>query len=346
MVIHEQPNEPVDVCLSVDVEFSPNSAFARPWRPILDQDWIYGVSNGASQGLGFLLECLERYGLKGTFFTETFNTHALGDRPMAAVVEDILRYGHDVQLHLHPVWRRFIDPRWREEPKRPPIGSDSFAGRDPRELVALLAEGVEILERLSGVRPIAFRCGNLDAVRGLYPGLREVGLTLASNVGVALKRPSDPKLRVFSGTHRIDGVTEVPVTTYRVPHLGQRLLLLTISGSSFLEIRTVLENAARHGTGPIVLLLHAHDLRMSIPGLPTDPPRYRRDSLRQRRLEKVCQYLSARPDRYRVTTFKESAAKWAAASQDPEVATNTLVEGSLAGVAMRAVENRLLAPYL
>jgi hypothetical protein len=332
---------PIDVCLSVDVEFTPNSALARPERPVLGAEWVYGEAGGRSEGLGFLLDCLDRHRLRGTFFVEVFNTHLLGDGPMAGVAADILARGQDVQLHLHPIWRRFLNPRWREEPCRPPPGSDSLVGRDPAEVAGLLREGCAILARLTGRRPIAFRCGNLDAGAALYPAMREAGLELASNIGVGLMRPAERRLWLYAGVHPIDGVVEVPVTTYRMPLTRQRPLLLTITGSSFHEIRAVLAAAARRGVGPIVLLMHPHDFRIARPRGHTERPRYIPDRLRQRRLEQLCRHLAAHPERYRITTFAESAARWqAAAARTPR--DNPLLAGSLMGLASRMVENKLL----
>ena len=333
---------PIDVCLSVDVEFTPNSALGHPERPPLGAEWVYGRADGRSQGLGFLLDTLERHGLEATFFTEVFNTHLFGDGPMAGVVGDILARGQDVQLHLHPIWRRFLNPRWRQEPRRPPRGSDSFTGREPAAIAGLLREGCDILERLAGRRPIAFRCGNLDAGAALYPAMREAGLALASNIGVGLERPAERHLHLYAGLHRLDGVVEVPVTSYRVPLLRDRLLLLTITGSSFAEIRAVLAGAARRGVGPVVVLMHPHDFRIAVPGDPTAPPTYLPDRLRQRRLEQLCRYLTGRPDRFRVTTFAAATDRWQAAAGERTAGDNPLLPGSMSGLAARLVENKVL----
>jgi len=336
-----RPVAPIDVCLSVDVEFSPNNALARPERPVLGPEWVYGRAGGRSEGLGFLLDCLDRHGFGGTFFVEVFNTILLGDGPMGGVVADILARGQDVQLHLHPIWRRFLNPRWREEPMLPPAGSDSLVGRQPAEVASLLREGCDILERLSGRRPLAFRCGNLDAGAVLYPAMRSAGLALASNIGVGLMRPADAHLQLYAGTHVIDGIVEVPVTSYRPPLLRGRLLLLTITGSSFGEIAAVLASAARRGIGPVVVLMHPHDFRIALPQGLNVPPRYIADRLRQRRLEKLCRHLAAHPERYRVTTFAAAMAGWQDAAAQPR-RDDPPPAGSLTGLAARVVENRLL----
>jgi peptidoglycan/xylan/chitin deacetylase (PgdA/CDA1 family) len=330
---------PIDVCLSVDVEFSINNALTNPERPPLGADWVYGESGGHSQGLGFLLDCLDRHGLKGTFFTEVFNSYHFGDAPMAGIVRDILAHGQDVQLHLHPVWLYFKYPKWRDELRWRPRPRDIFTDRESDEIANWLQDGVDILERLSGSRPIAFRSGNLNAGRVLYQGMRKAGIRLASNIGVGLSAPVEDELMLYSGLHSIEGVTEVPVTTYRMPLPGSdRLLLLTATGSAVAEMRAVLDAAHRLDAGPVVLLLHPHDFRIAVQSTPGSPPDYRPDPVRQSRLERLCAYLGRYPERFRVTTFAESAERWQTAQSN----RNPLLTGSLPGLASRMIENKLL----
>lgn len=332
--------EPIDVCLTVDVEFSINHALVREGHAPIGADWVDGVADGRSHGLGFLLDCLDRYGLRGTFFTEVFNTYYFGDGPMQDIVRRMQARGQDVQLHLHPVWLYYKYPDWQAE-LSPPHGRsprDVFTDRSVAEIAAWLADGMDILERLSGQRPIAFRSGNLDVGQVLYAGMSAAGINLASNIGVGYTEPAEPELRFYAGLQRIDGVTEVPVTTYRAPLPGERLLLLTATGSAFGEMRAVLDVAHRRGIGPVVVLLHPHDFRIAIRHADGTPPRYQADPVRQSRLERLCAYLAGAPERFRVTTFAESAARWQAA----EVSDNPLLAGSLSGLGARLIENKVL----
>jgi peptidoglycan/xylan/chitin deacetylase (PgdA/CDA1 family) len=332
--------EPIDVCLTVDVEFSINRALMREGRTPLGAEWVDGVADGRSHGLGFLLDCLDCHGFKGTFFTEVFNTYYFGDEPIKGIVDRILAHGQDVQLHLHPVWLYYKYPQWREglSAAAGRVPRDTFSDRSADEIATWLADGADILERLSGKRPIAFRSGNLDVGRVLYAGMRAAGLRLASNIGVGLTDPAEPELRFYAGLKRIDGITEAPVTTYRAPLPGKRLLLLTTTGSAFAEMRTVLEAAHRRAIGPVVVLLHPHDFRVAISNGDDNAPRYQADLARQSRLERLCAYLAAAPQRFRVTSFAESAERWHAA----EVAENPLLTGSLTGLGARLIENKLL----
>src|SRR5689334_22997846 len=104
-----------EVCITVDVEFSIAGSLTDPtrYRPVSDPP-VYGRIDGREHGLGFLLDCLRDHGLTATFFVECLNTHYFGARPMGAAVERLLAAGQDVQMHLHPEWLYFRDPRWAE----------------------------------------------------------------------------------------------------------------------------------------------------------------------------------------------------------------------------------------
>ncbi len=331
-------DRPIDVCLTVDVEFTVNNALTQPDREPLGTEWVEGNARGHSQGLGFLLECLERHGLKGTFFTEVFNTYHFGDAPMTAIIRRMQAHGQDVQLHLHPVWLYFKFPAWRQALANEVRPRDVFTDRSAEEIAAWLDDGAGILERLSGTRPIAFRSGNLNVGRVLYAGMRRAGLRLASNIGVGLSEPAEPELRCYAGVQRIDGVTEVPVTTYRAPVPGKRLLLLTATGSAFREMRAVLDAAHRRRVGPVVVLLHPHDFRVALPNGHGGQLQYRPDPVRQSRLERLCAYLAAHPERFRVTTFADAAERW----HGTPITDNPLLRGSLGGLGARLIENKVL----
>lgn len=334
------PHEPIDVCLTVDVEFAMNQALTNPRRQPIGPEWIYGCGvRGRSEGLGYVLDCLDRHRLQATFFTEAFGAYCFGEEAMHGVVADLLDHGQDVQMHLHPVWLYYRLPEWREELPRLPRPRDIFLDFSPHEIAGWLDDGAGLLARWTGRRPIAFRAGNLAAGRVLYQGMLEAGILLASNVGVALSRPRDSELLWYAGRQQIDGVTEIPVTSYRRPLSHDRLLLLTLTGSALPEMRAVLTRAWRAGVGPIVVLLHPHDLHR-VAGVGAEgKPVFQADRLRQGRLERLCAWLAAHPERFRVTTFGAEAARWQAA---PNTA-NTLLDGSLSGFAARVVGNRVLA---
>lgn len=330
--------QPIDVAITVDVEFDINAAVTDPAREPIGAERVYARVGGVSHGLGFVLEALAEYGLRATFFTEMFNVYRFGDAPMAGIVADMARHGQDIQLHLHPVWRYWHSPPRVGSPDERPRPNDLFVGRDPHEVRDWIQDGVTIFTRLVGHRPIAFRVGSLWVDEPLYGALRDTGFSLASNVGLGWVQPRESSLHLCGGIHDIAGVIEIPVTTYADFGYMARLRLLTITGSSFAEARSVLEASARCGFGPVVLLTHPHDFATTVLPAGTEVCQSTPHPLQQRRFRHLCRYLHDHRDRFRTLTFAEAASRWATAPKGD----SRLVHASLGGLVARFVENKLL----
>lgn len=328
---------PIDVVISADVEFSVNRALRVNRRQPIGPEWVYAWDDDGSQGLGFMLDTLERHNLPCTCFVECFNVFHFDDEPMAGVIREILARGHDAQLHLHPVWR-FFQPHLRERLWEDLQPKDTFVTAEPSKLRDWLGEGCKIFKRLSGRDVKAFRAGNLNVDLGLYTALAAVGVPLASNIGLGVWRPQEDALQVNAGIHRFNGVVEVPVTTYARFGANVPASSLSIYGSPVSEMESVLKQAYAKQVGPIVVLTHPHEYaeiaRMSGP----DGYGVRRRRAQQRRLEKLCRYLVAHPDKYRVVTFGESCDRW----MGSRIGGDGVLKASLRGLAVRALENVLL----
>jgi hypothetical protein len=356
---------PIDVCITIDTEVDINGSLEYPdlCEPI-GSDCVWRHGGGRSQGLGFILDTLETYGFRGTFFLEVMNTHYFGEGPMAEIAEVVRARGHDLQLHLHPCWC-YLPGR-----KAGTVGADGYTDAitdfQGAELLALLREGRDIFERVTGAAPLAFRSGSLVAHRALFPALAAAGFRLSSTIGVGIYEPADAMRRCLSGRAQFDGVTELPVLTYSTPRHGYRRAdkLATIIGSAFQELRTVLDRAAAVAAGPIVILTHASEYsgrvdptgngrlpRRSAPtaarpcrpagvGDPAGPTQYRPWPRMQRRLDRLCRHLHAHPERFRVTTFSERHDVWTTAPVGDTPAP--LLRSGLLGLGVRSVENLLL----
>ena len=327
---------PIDVCLTVDVEFDIDGAFTFPKTHFpLGTQAVDRRCDGRSHGLGFILDTLKQSGLMATFFIELFNVHLFGDAPMAVIAEQIASAGHDLQMHLHPCWRIF---RWQDWQQRLGQGApnDAFAHHSLQEMVDMLTEGQAIFHRLTGTEPLTFRTGSFSVSRNTYRALSRKGFSMASCVGTGFSPPAETELQLYSGVHVFDGVVEVPALTYQLLRWGNRrvLKLLTITGTPWHEIRILLERASRSGTSPVILLTHASEFARK-QGSPNQR-HFTPNHINQSRLTRLCRYLSSNPDRYRVTTFQASAEAWK--NQQPN---NPLIKGSLTGLAMRFYENRL-----
>ena len=302
------------IAITIDTEFSVGGAFADPeHRQPIGEPNVTCPVDGREQGLGFLLETFARHGTKATFFVEALQTAWFGDEPMGRVVERIVAEGQDVQLHIHPCWTAFREPDWRQrlEGHNP---DDDCDGREPAALQRLIEDGIAALERMGAPRPLAMRTGNLRADRNVYRAMRGAGLSVASNIGLGYAPPAEPELRLRGGRHRIEGVLEVPVLTYR--QLGGRAdRLFTTTACSWAETERLLRSARAAEVETLVLLTHPFEF---IKGDRLDPARQRINRINQRRLERLCAFIAAHPDEYEAVSFGGAAAGWLDAPDVPE----------------------------
>ena len=293
------------VCITIDTEFSIAGAFnnSGEYLPV-DRQAVYCNVNGRSEGLGFVLKTFKETGVKATFFVEALNRAYFGDRPMEGVVNDILAAGQDVQLHIHPVWSQvFSFPDWRNrlDAIKP---NDSVLTRSQGQLEALFGEGAGILERWCGYRPLALRMGNLHVNRNVYKAMYGVELFVSSNIGRGIYDPVDSALSLSHGCSAIDGVYEYPVTSYVGLHLPgiKELKSLTITGSSFSELKYIIEQAYENGIGCAVILSHTFEF---IKGHDIQFNNGKRNMLTQRRLRKLCEYISNNSDRFETVSITQ-----------------------------------------
>lgn len=305
------------VCITIDTEFNIAGAFADPdRRQPLGPDNVTCPVGDKEHGLGFLLETFKTHEIAATFFVETLQSSYFGDAPMGRIVNRILDAGQDVQLHVHPCWRTFRDPQWRRSlvPNSPP--KDNCDTLSTAELEALIAEGVAGLVRLGAPAPVAMRTGNLRASKAVYGAMAACGLRLASNVGVALHRPTDPALALKGGRHWVEGVLELPVLTYTQLALGGRRFdrLLTTTATSFAETRALLRQARADGVATVVLLTHPFEF---VKGDRLDPAAQRRNRVNQRRLQRTCAFIAAHPDEFDAVSFADAAPGWLSGAPEP-----------------------------
>lgn len=282
------------VYITIDTEFSIAGAFHNPrMRAPVGAPAVYCDIEGRSEGLGFLLGTLRRHGVPATFFIEALNTCWFGDEPMGGIAREILAEGHDVQLHLHPCWTYFEHADWRDRLRTDPP-NDDITLRSEAEIVRLIHMGRDAFARWGLPAPSVLRTGGLRVARNVYRAMTTCGMMLASNVGVAIYRPAEEELQLYSGRHAIDGVTEIPVTTYSgdvVPG-RMRAKTLTVTGTSWAEMRTLLRRARDAGVGDVVVLTHPFEF------VKHRDVTYRRlypNRVTRHRLERLCRFLAQEP---------------------------------------------------
>jgi hypothetical protein len=281
-----------------------------------------------------MLETFAAHALPATFFVEALQTAYFGDGPMGEVVARIRDAGHDLQLHLHPVWTYFDQPDWRRQlPHRQP--NDDLHGRSVEQLAQWMQRGMDAFARWGLPAPVALRTGNLMVDRNVYRAMAKVGLRVGSNVARAVFEPAEPELRFNGGMHLVEGVTELPVLTYADLRLGSRVhrKVLTITGSSLAETRCLLDRAHASGAPCVVLLTHCHEFVKGDMRSPSLAP----DRVNQRRLDGVCGHLRDNPGRFEVTTMGRMAALVPETRPSPF----PLIEVPASLALLRLVQNKL-----
>lgn len=296
---------PLEILLTVDVEFSIHGAFTLPdATPLGEKNVLCPDGSGREQGLGRLLDTLAEHHLVASFFCETLQSTWFGPEPMGQIVQRIQAAGHDVQLHLHPCWEFFRHPDWRERlgRERP---NDNCHGRTVTELTRWIQDGRARFRQWGVEPPVALRAGGLRVDRQLYRVMAAMGMPAASHIGIGIFMPEEPELRLANGLHRIDGVLELPVLSHhaRLPRLSRPWRALTLTGTSWWEMRALLEQARRARLSPVVILIHPRDLAGAAPGYPAH-------RLHQSRLARLCRLIGAHPDRYRAVSIRAALPEW------------------------------------
>jgi peptidoglycan/xylan/chitin deacetylase (PgdA/CDA1 family) len=208
----------------------------------------YAELSEGTFGVQRIMDVCDQYGAKATFFVDVYMHHEYGETNVAELCQRIHRAGHDVQLHAHPSWL-------------PGSPSEFMCDFSLDRQVDILAEGKEFIERCTGRSPSGFRAGaygaNLDTIRALKRlGFRVDSSYFLRNRNCELSRQLNHGC--FNRPFRIEGILEIPVTTYwlwRMPSPGKNSKI-DVNACSWTELRSIVPKLA-HSVEYIVLFLHS-----------------------------------------------------------------------------------------
>lgn len=313
------------VAITVDTEPSIAGAFTDPnrYKPLFHEP-VWGEVAGKGEALGFMMRVLDRHKLRATFFVETAHLAYFPDEAMGDCARQLHQAGQDVQLHLHPVWRRFKGGEFVAI-------NDNCSDLDEGRLVDLIVEGAARIEAWCGRRATCLRTGNFSVSSGVYRAMRRAEMSIASNICLAVAPPLEKDLHVPGGVHRIGGILELPVTCFRDrgPVGRGRYRPLQVSACSFEELRDLLNALHRAGASLAVLVTHPFEfLKWSGP----DFSRMRANRLVQRRFNQLCGFLAANSDRFEVVGLGQIG-------EDLKPEDEVALDGSPIHATWRAVEN-------
>ena len=297
----------VNVYITVDTECSLGGAWENSnWKPVGPDRAVLGQIDSKVYGVPLIMDILEENGLRGTFFTEVLVNDLLPDSELAAAYSPIRERGHDVQLHLHPVFHYYhlvTQGRMRREDL--PDRMDLIGGLPLNIQIELLKKGCTIFRSIFGSLPIAFRAGVYGASMITLDALKEVGISYDSSFNAAylddscLMGPKKPTNMPW----QTRGVWEIPVTTFETGGGSMRgLKPLEVSAVCLWELQDVLKQAESLGQDTVTVMLHSFAF---LKRADSQFRKMRPDRLVIRRFRKFCNFLRSNQDRFRVRTFSE-----------------------------------------
>lgn len=269
------------VFLTVDTELSLGShqRGASPETNLAQS--IFGETPEGAFGIGWQMGCLNKHGLKAVFFVDPLPAALFGPDILKRIVAPVLEAGHEVQLHIHTEWLRFLD-------QSPVDGRQGMQIADFSEddQFTLLGWARDLLLAAGAPNPVAFRAGNYGADDHTLKALSRLGIAWDSSFNAAYLgapcRIDLPRLQLAPIKHF--GVTELPVTQIfdRPGHLrGAQICAL-----SRCEMLALLDHAAVQRHDSVTIVSHSFEL------ISRDRRRPNRTVVG--RFEALCETLAAR----------------------------------------------------
>jgi len=231
----------VEPCSATYLVFTTD--VCRTWGTDVNGQW-----EGTDYGLPLVIEKLDRWGIKGSFFVSPFVPEG-HEEEASATIRYILSKGHDVQLHPH------ADTFGQER--------DRLTDYNKEEKRRILERGIKLLVQAGAPRPVAHRAGAYAIDVEMLNLLPEVNIFIDSSIF-----PIDPRCKVslpedlINRFVRIDGLYQLPITfVRRVPFIGfQGMTALDINRMIWEELQTALEQIAEHRMPVATFFMHYFSL--------------------------------------------------------------------------------------
>jgi hypothetical protein len=195
------------VILTVDVEAFPYRAHRDPLDTL-----IWGKAGDEEYGIGMMMDIADKYNVHLVFFLD-YGEFDIYGQPLLDVGREIIRRGHDLQVHLHPdfIAPAFFTTRGLQR------HIDMYTA--PQDIAkALILHVLDLHLRVSPLAPIAFRGGSFRYNRHILEALRDCGFLIdsshsAHNYSAKSFTPKVHRARSLSAQYRWDvGIAELPVS--------------------------------------------------------------------------------------------------------------------------------------
>jgi len=274
-------------------------------KPVDPERAVLGKIGADYYGIPRIMDILEENGLRGCFFIEVFAALNGLQSALTEAYSQIVKRGHDVQLHLHPIhYYYFLRNDNRLEPSKMPADKDMIGAHTPETQIEMLRRGISLFREMTGKGPVAFRAGNFGAADSTLESLEKVGIVYDSSFNAAYRDACTiDSAGAVNKAWQSGRVWEVPVTTFRTGGWGMGgLKQLNINAVSLWEMRSVLEQSERIGLRTVTFIAHSFSL-FKIADL-----QFRRltpDRLILHRFQGLCRFLKESRSRFRVVGFPD-----------------------------------------
>lgn len=227
---------------SIDVECRTNGEpNADIWGSFPNENDEFGIVK--------IMDLLDSYSSKGTFFFDVYNVEKFGESTLRSVAQAIHQRGHDLQLHTHP---------------RAMFGFYGMSHASLQDQVRILRTGMEMLFSWTGKMPKAHRAGAFAANEDTLRASQRVGLLADCSLSGGSHNSSIlvKKLGCVNWIQKVGGIWVFPVTYYTQIAFAfwRSRRILDIEGSSLSEIKHVVQWATKHRVPTVCLLMHSFSL--------------------------------------------------------------------------------------
>lgn len=216
---------------------------------------IWAEARGQAVGIGWQMDMLDRHGLKGVFFIDPLPALIHGADFLRPIVGEIVRRGHEAQLHIHTEWLAWVEESPVEGRQGRNIGDFTLADQ-----IILLGLAKRLLEEAGAPTITAFRAGNFGANDDTLRALAAIGLHWDSSVNPAYL---GGECRIATDPHQIaatplHGVVELPVSGISDRPGGFRPA--QVCAMSAAEMRAGLGHAVSQGHDAFVVVTHSFEM--------------------------------------------------------------------------------------
>lgn len=297
-MVQRMDRPPLQVLITVDTEIWPRCPSWKQERLSgdIERD-IHGATPSGRYGVGYQVEKLQHYGLKGVFFVEALFAEEVGLEPLTDLVRSIQDGGQEVQLHAHTEWLR-----WFSTPFRGLEWAPNIKDYSEEQQYLLLNQGLSNLRAAGASDVCAFRAGNYGADINTLKALARCGIRYDSSYNFPYLTSDcglrDVSPRLLAQSSEVAGVIEVPVTCFSdLPGHYRHAQLCAVTEA---EMFSAMERAYQQGWQTFVIVSHCFEL---LKHRKTPRPFAWPDETVIKRFENLCRFLSSNTSRFQTVGF-------------------------------------------